>query len=192
MRGWTLLFAALTLSLCVALTFALRDNRRLRDQLVVLAEAKARAGGLEQGRVLAPFTLRDAAGNAVPLSLADEPFGTVLLFHASACGACDNSRPFWRSAIEQAGRPEVRVLCIQTDALEDAPLAMEGLPASLAVPLPPLGWLAALPAVPATLVVDERGVLTRAWYGELGADTARELAATILALGTTGSAPSSR
>jgi peroxiredoxin len=169
-----------------------RENRRLREDLVALAGAKARAAGLEQGKVLAPFTLRDAAGKDVHLDFAGEFLGTVLLFHASSCDACANSRAFWRSAIEQAARPDVRVLCIQTDAVDGAPLALEGLPPSLAVPLPPVGWLAAIPAVPATLVVDERGALERAWYRELDADTAQELARVIAGLGGSADSPASR
>lgn len=188
MRAWMLLFAVLTAILSVALGLVTRDNRRMRAQIVALAGAKARANGLEPGHVLAPFTLRDATGADVHLDFAGEFLGTVLLFHASSCGACENSIPFWRSAIERAGRPDVRVLCIQTDG-EGAPLALEGLPSSLAVPLPPIGWLAALPAVPATLVVDERGALERAWYSELDADTARELEDAIASLGATAVAP---
>lgn len=189
MRSWMLLFAALTAALGVALLFVVRENRRLREQLVVLAEAKARAAGLEQGQVLAPFTLRDAGGKDVHLDFAGEFLGTVLFFHASSCGACQNSIPSLRSALDQAARPDVRVLCIQTDVL-GAPLDLEGLPASLAVPLPPVGWLAALPAVPATLVVDEHGVLARAWWGELGAGDARELASSLEGLGVSVRGPS--
>jgi len=192
MRWWTLAFAVLTAALTITLALVVRENRRLREDLVALAGAKARAAGLEPGKVLAPFTLRDAAGKEVHLDFAGEFLGTVLLFHASSCDACANSRAFWRSAIEQAARPDVRVLCIQTDVVDGAPLALEGLPASLAVPLPPVGWLAAIPAVPATLVVDERGALTRAWYRELDADTAQELAGAIAGLGGSASAPSSR
>src|SRR5262245_2317145 len=141
MRRWTLAFAVLTAALTLALALVVRENRRLREQLVSVVEAKARAAGLERGSVLTPFTLRDASGRELQLDFAGGYLGTVLLFHASACGACANTRPFWRSAIEEAARPDVRVLCIQTDVVEGAPLALEGLPASLAVPLPPVGWL---------------------------------------------------
>jgi hypothetical protein len=136
---WTLTFAALTAALTLALALVLHENRRLRDELVTLAATKARASGLEEGKTLAPFTLRDASGKDVRLDFAGEFLGTVLLFHASGCEACQHSRAFWRTAIEEAARPDVRVLCIQTDVLEGAPLALDGLPASLAVPLPPVG-----------------------------------------------------
>ena len=178
-----LVFAALTAALTVALALVVRENGRLREQLIALAEAKARASGLGEGQALGPFTLRDAGGKDVRLDFAGGSLGTVLLFHASGCEACQNSRAFWRSAIEQAARPDVRVLCVQTDVTEGAPIAIEGLPASLAVPLPPVGWLAALPVVPATLLVDEAGVLLRAWWGELDGDTAQELASAIAGLG---------
>jgi len=190
MRGWTLVFAALTVALTVALAYVVSENRRLRENLVALAQAKARAAGFDEGKVLAPFTLRDAAGKEVHLDFAGESVGTVLLFHASGCEACQNSRAHWRSAIEESARPDVRVLCVQTDVAEGgAPLALEGLPASLAVPLPPAGWLAALPVVPATLVTDESGKLLRAWYGEMDAGSARELASAIAALGTSSATP---
>ena len=183
MRGWTILFATLTAALSVALAFELRENRRLRGELIAMAAAKARAAGIEPGQALAPATLHDAAGAEVRLDFTGEFPGTVLLIHASGCDACASSSAHWRSAIGLAARPDVRVLCIQTDVKEGAPLALEGLPASLAVPLPPEGWLAALPAVPATLVADEHGRLTHAWFRALDAGLAEELAAAIQALG---------
>jgi peroxiredoxin len=184
MRAWMLVFAALTAALTLALALVVRENGRLRAEMVVLTTAKARAAGLDEGRILPSFTLRDAGGRDVHLDFAGEFLGTVLLFHASSCDACASSRTFWRNAIEQAARPDVRVLCVQTDAVEGAPLALEGLPPSLAVPLPPTGWLAAIPAVPATLVVDERGALVRAWYRELDEASARELSSAIASLGS--------
>lgn len=182
MRRWTLLFAALTAVLSVALALELRENGRLRDELVAMAAAKARAAGIEPGQALAPFTVRDAAGQRVSVDFAGADAGTVLLFHASNCDACAITSPYWRSAVEQAARPDVRVLCIQTDGAEGGPLSLEGLPASLAVPLPPVGWLAALPAVPATLVVDGGGTVVGSWYGELDGGSAQELSSAIVAL----------
>ena len=104
--------------------------------------------------------------------------------------ACANSSAHWRGALAQATRPDVRVVCIQTDAESVAPLSLEGLPASLAVPLPPSGWIGALPAVPATLVLDENGVLVRVWYGEVDAGIAQELAHTIAGLSAMAPRPS--
>jgi len=190
MRWWTILFATLTAGLSVALAFELRENRRLRDDLVAMAAAKARAAGIEPGQALAPFTLHDAAGADVRVDFTGEFPGTVLLMHASGCDACANSSAHWRSAIEQAARPDVRVVCIQTDAEDGTPLSLEGLPASLAVPLPPVGWLGAIPAVPATLVLDENGVLVRVWYGELDAGIAQELSRTIAGLSALAGVPS--
>jgi len=160
-----------------------RENRRLRSEVAALVRSNARSAGLGEGDVLGPVVLRDAAGNDVRLDFAGEFAGTVLLVHSSSCDACEASRGFWRSALGRASRPDVRVLCIQTDVKEGAPLPLEGLPASLAVPLPPPGWLAALPAVPATLVADEHGRLTHAWFRTLDAGLAEELAAAIQALG---------
>ena len=88
MRGWTLLFAALTGVLSVALALQLRENRRLRDELVALAAAKARAAGIESGQALGPFTVRDAAGRDIRVDFAGVDAGTVLLFHSSNCDAC--------------------------------------------------------------------------------------------------------
>ena len=190
MRWWTMLFATMTAALSVALAFELRENRRLRGDLVAMAAAKARAAGIEPGQPLAPFTLHDAAGTNVRVDFAGGFPGTVLLLHASGCDACANSRAHWRSAIEQAARPDVRVVCIQTDGEEGTPLSLEGLPASLAVPLPPMGWLGAIPAVPATLVLDEGGVLVQVWYGELDAGIAEELARTIAGLSAPAGVPS--
>lgn len=176
----------MTAALTLTLTLALRENRRLRDQLVTMAAARARAGGLEEGQVLAPIrlnsSLNSVTGTTVAVHFEGAGSGTLLLFHASSCDACEVTRPLWRRAIEEAARPDVRVFCVQTDGAEGALSALEGLPASLGVPLPPIGWLAALPAVPATLLVDDSGVLTRAWYGELDERTAQELSDAIAAI----------
>lgn len=182
-RTWTFVFAALTALLCVAVAVVVRENRRLRDEVAALTRSNARTAAPMAGDVLGSLVLRDAAGNDVPLNFAGASVGTVLLVHSSACDACEATRVFWRSAIERASRPDVRVLCIQTDAAEGAPLALEGLPASLAVPLPPTSWLATLPAVPATLVADEHGRLTHAWFRTLDTALAEELTAAIQALG---------
>ena len=189
---WTLLFAALTAALCAALAFVLHENGRLQAEVRAMVREKAHAAGFEPGQRLAPLTLHDAAGQDVRVEFAGDFLGTVLLFHAAGCDACERTRPVWRRALEAAGRPDVRVLCIQTDVLEGAPLAVEGLPASLAVPLPPVGWLAALPAVPATLVADENGVLPRAWFEELDDARARELTDAVPALGGQARAPAAR
>ena len=188
MRGWTLVFATLTAVLSVALALELRENRRLREELVAVATAKGRAAGIEPGQSLAAFTLHDAARRDVRVDFGGAFAGSVLLFHASGCDACASSVASWRGAVEQAARPDVRVLCIQTDAEEGGLVALDGLPASLAVPLPPVGWLATLPAVPATLVLDGQGVVVRAWYGELDVGIAQELAHAIAALVAPGTA----
>jgi len=188
MRGATLLFAVLTAALSIALAFQLAENRRLHDEILTLAEAQGRAAGIEPGQALAPFTVRDAAGRTVLVDFADRFAGTVLMFHAATCDACASTAPHWRSALEQAARPDVRFLCIQTDGAETGPLALDGLPASLAVPLPPINWLARLPAVPATMVLDTDGRVLNCWYGELEAVAAQELLHAIVALPLPGEA----
>jgi len=183
MRAWTFVFATLTALLCVAVACVVRENRRLHGQIARLVRASERAAALEVGDVLTPFTLRDGAGHDVAFDFDGGEVGSLLLFHASSCDACLATRAHWRQALERAARPDMRVLCIQTDAGEDAPLALEGLPPSLAVPLPPQGWLAAIPAVPATLVVDEHGRLTHAWYRQLDETMASELVEALARLG---------
>lgn len=180
-RG-TVLFAVLTALLSVALLLEVRESRGLRATLAKVTESKARERGLAEGRALAPVRLLDPAGVTVPVAFGDF-VGTVLLFHSAGCGACEATIPRWRSALLEAARPDVHVVVAQTDG-ESARIDLEGLPASLAVPLPPADWLAALPAVPATLVLDENGVLVRAWYGELDEDARSALVETLARLGS--------
>lgn len=188
-KRWLLVFVALTVALTAVLALLLRENHELRAQFRALAATKARAGGLELERAVAPLRLTDASGASVTVRFEGEAVGTLLLFHAAGCGACARTSASWRAALAAADRPDVRVLCVQTDGAQGAPLALEGLPASLAVPLPPAGWLAALPAVPATLLVDYRGVLTWAEYGELSADSAQSLTAALATVGMHAPAP---
>lgn len=75
------------------------------------------------------------------------------------------------------------MLCIQTDGAKER-VSRPGLPPSLAVPLPPEGWLAVLPAVPATWLVDAEGRLVRTWFGELDESSRRDLVRELLRLGS--------
>lgn len=186
MNRWTLLFATLTALLTVALLRVVRENRDLRARMTVLAAEKARAGGLDLGQRLAPIRLTDSAGAPVTVDFEGGSTGTLLLVHASGCDACAATVPLWREAVASAARPDVRVLCLQTDGADGATLALEGLPRSLAIPLPPSGWLAAIPAVPATLLLDDRGRLAWSNFGELDAQATRDLARAIEHLGMTG------
>lgn len=182
-KSWALVFAALTLALGAAMVLLLRENGRLRERLAVLAAEKARAGGLELERPVAPIRLTDEAGGSVTVRFADEGVGTLLLVHAAGCDACAATSGRWREIVAAAERPDLRVVCVQTDAAEGAFRALDGLPASLAVPLPPSGWLAALPAVPATLLVDDRGVLVWAAYDALDDASARSLTEALASIG---------
>jgi hypothetical protein len=187
--AWLLVFAALTVALGAALVLLVRENGRLRARVAVLAVEKARAGGLELERPVAPIRLTDGDGASVTVRFADEGVGTLLLVHAAGCDACAATSGRWRALVAAAERPDVRVVCVQTDADGGAFRALDGLPASLAVPLPPSGWLAALPAVPATLLVDDRGVLVWAAYDALDDGTARSLADALASLGMRAPAP---
>ena len=53
-----------------------------------------------------------------------------------------------------------------------------------------LGTVTDSPAVPATMVLDEAGVLVWVWYGELDTGIAQELARTIAGLGAMAGVPS--
>ena len=178
----TLLFAGLTALLTVALFLEIRHGRQLEAALRDLTATKARQGGIEEGRVLAPLELLDGQGTRVKVAFT-EAVGTVLLFHSAGCGACANTAPRWRQALTEAARPDLAVVVAQTDGTA-ARADLEGLPASLSVPLPPVGWHANLPALPATLVLDSEGRLVRAWYGQLEDETQRELVDVLSGLGT--------
>ena len=176
----TLVFATLTALLTLGLFLQLRRTRELAAALAAMTSQRARERGLAEGSALAPATLLDPAGALLPLRF-DDTVGTLLLFHAAGCDACGTTRPLWVSAVTEAARPDVRVLCVQTDGAAER-VDLEGLPPSLAVPLPPEGWLAALPAVPATLLIDSAGVLGRAWFGELDGATRAELVRALVEL----------
>lgn len=178
----TLVFAALTALLTFALVLQVRANRALRAELTRAMASLADGRGLAEGAVLAPVELLGPDGNAMALRF-DDTVGSVLLFHASGCGACEVTAEQWRTALAEAARPDLRVLCIQTDGAKER-ISRPGLPPSLAVPLPPEGWLAALPAVPATLLVDAEGVLVRTWFGELDDASRQALVQALVRLGS--------
>jgi len=177
----TLLFAGLTAVLTVGLTLQIRETRRLAALLREVTEMKAQRSGIEEGRPLAPLELLDSTGARVRVTFT-EAVGTLLLFHSGGCDACTQTAPRWRAALAEAGRPDVAVVVAQTDGVSGR-IDLEGLGTSLSVPLPPVGWHAGLPAVPATLVIDSQGVLVRAWYGALDEPQRTELVDTLTRLG---------
>lgn len=176
------MFALLTAALTVALFVEIEENRALRTTLAQVTAMKARERGLAEGTTLAPLELLDRSGARKRLEF-QEAVGSVLLFHSGSCNACAHTAPRWRSALLEAERPDLAVWVVQTDGA-DARVDLEGLPPSLVVPLPPAGWHANLPAVPATLLLDSAGVLVRAWYGELDEDGQGELLSALRSLGT--------
>jgi len=188
MTRWTLLFAALTAALTVGLFLVVRQNGDLRRNLEVLAAAKGRANGFDLGQRLAPVRLEDAAGESVTVRFDEGALGTLVLVHASSCDACAATAPRWGQAIAAADRPDVRVLCLRTDADGSDPGTLAGLPPSLAIPLPPSGWPAALPAVPATLLLDHEGRLVWSAFGELSENDSDALSGAIRAVGMSGAA----
>lgn len=177
-------------ALCVQVLMLRTENARLRQSPPAPAEALERAGsaGLNVGEALAPLEVvarRDGSAQASDTPAPDLQFGdgralTMLVVVSAACEQCAWSMPYFR-AVAATNAPrgvqsaaveiDARATAMHHDGTADLPvLAVRGAEAT---------WLRRVPMVPAVLLVDDRGVLVRSYFGVLSPRQQEELEAFI-------------
>jgi len=162
-RGFArfLLVACLGLTtLCVLLVI---QNHALRARTLPPTAA------LASGDRLSPLTVLDDSGAAREIRFEGRP-RTVLLLFTSDCPACRETLPLWTDLFSTAPPPPTRVVGIQLDDRR------QGSEAGSALPFEVYGYerrasgdpLSRIPGVPALVLVDDRGVVLRSWFGVPG------------------------
>jgi hypothetical protein len=190
-------------ALCVQVLMLRTENARLRQspQTPAPAEALERAGsaGLTVGEALTPVEViarRDgsqgpSSGPAPDLQFDDGRVLTMLVIASAACEQCAWSMPYFRAVAATNAPLGVQSAAVEIDASEQA-MHHEGtadLPV-LAVRSAEATWLRRVPMVPAVLLVDDRGVLVRSYFGVLSPRQQEELEGFIKE--HTGASPASR
>jgi peroxiredoxin len=151
--------------LVIALTM---QNRSLKTRM---AHASGPAPDqFKMGDVISPIVVVDDSGTAKTIKFGEGERRTVLLVFSSHCPACRETLPVWRDMFKAPAASGVRVVGIQTDRLDANPSQPGEMAASY--PFPVYGYkrpekdpLEKVPFIPAAIVVDTNGVVTRAWFG---------------------------
>lgn len=185
-RAFTAFLALATVALCILVVLLSRQNRRLRADNELLAQALLREqtrGSLGIGERLDPLTVFDAAGATRPLAFSgDRP--TLILLTSGDCPHCTDTLPLWDRVLAQTqvattGIASVVLLQVDADRPDQLKPALPSLPA-LGVTDAAATWLHKIPVSPAALWADREGVIRRAWHGVPSQRDLNELAAALL------------
>jgi len=159
--------AVASLGLCVLVTLLAKQNRELKTELVRVTVPPA-PDTLSVGKVMRPLDLIARDGAAFSLKFGSGQPATLVLVVSGGCGHCEKMLPLYDEVIAKVNNLKLRVVAIQTDAKKPADL--EPIPATLTAYLPAEGgksWLKELNVVPAAFLVDQAGVITHEWLGEI-------------------------
>lgn len=159
-------------ALAVLVLLLAMQNRRLKEQVSTLLTPQMPPEALQEGQVLEPLALLDDGGNRVVVNFEGLGERTLLLFFSPDCPACRETIPVW-SVMLQNQPPAVRVIGVRLGAeMEDVP----NLPFGVYSPEDGGKSLAGkIPFVPATVLLDDKGLIERVWYGMLDEEKQAEL-----------------
>jgi hypothetical protein len=112
----------------------------------------------------------DASGVKSTIGFGEGESKTILLVYSATCPACQETIPRWKALLGATPPGAVRILGLEKEHRNPATSA-----AALVVPALPFPTYTAersgmelakkLPFVPATVILDDKGVVTRAWFG---------------------------
>jgi len=167
MRFTTLITLACLGLLAVDVGLVLK-NRALEERVASLTRAvyAAERPSLIEGQEFPRISASDANGEPISITGSKEHTATLLLVSADACDACESVRPLWRRVAELAAGSHLRVIELVVDV---GPEGLQGRDAPY--PLIAAGddvWslTARMPGVPGAILIDEQGVVQRAFYGK--------------------------
>lgn len=152
------------LALAVLVVLLARQNRELKTEIAEIISGMPAAHGVEAGDPLGAMTLRDETGSDVPLEFAGGEQATVLLVFSTHCPACQETIPLWSETFAAASESTARVLAVQLDEpTDDAGVVLPVPVYHLNRELSPA--MEGIPYIPATIVLDGRGIVERIWFG---------------------------
>jgi hypothetical protein len=147
------------------------QNMRLKSELSEQFAGPMK-DALQKGEKLAGLTLVGENGTTGPLEFGQGEERTLLLVFSVHCPACEQTFPIWEELVSEVhGTPGLRMVAVQTDlAGED-----ESHPSGTLPPAFPFGIfgvdyeasdaMAKIPYIPATIILDNQGVVEAVWFG---------------------------
>ncbi len=165
MKISSILIPATGLTLSLVIAGLIVQNNQLRES-VSATRSEPAATRLEVGDRL-PYVELQRDDDGFHVARLDKPGSPTALFVFSAeCGACQATLPRWNELVAQSPDSSIQVLGIQVDD----PALSSPLEASFTVlhaDPRTAEWLQDIPYVPATILLDDAGIVTEVWYGAL-------------------------
>jgi peroxiredoxin len=168
---FSLFLVGACLALSVLVLFLARQNRQLKATLAEHAHTMT-PGAVEfkPGDQVSPITVFADSGEKTNVTFGGGEKKTVLLVFSSTCPACEQTLPVWKKLLADGAAPSIRIVGIQTDRVKATEGSAAVVPQSY--PFPVYGYergkpdpLEKVPYIPCALVVDEQGVVKKAWFG---------------------------
>jgi hypothetical protein len=165
---FTMTVAAVCVGLAAIDVGLVLKNRELTDRLAGLSEEvmAAERPPLAEGDIFPTITARDTSGALVPLTSSPTHLATLLLVSSDACDVCQDVRPVWHRLGELATGSHLRVLELVLD-VEVESLRGRSAPYPLLYAGDDVWSLTGrVRGVPAAILIDEAGIVRRAFYGQ--------------------------
>jgi hypothetical protein len=181
-----LMFLALAcLVLAVVASLLARENRSLKFRLAQgIRPPSLEASALKVGDIVRPFPVVDGTGHESTIGFGEGEAKTILLVFSSTCPACKATIPKWKEVFGSGASSSVRILSVQTDHPDPAGGAEASVMPSLPFPVyrqqhPDGELMKKVPFIPATVILDPKGVVTQAWFGVPTPEQEEELRRTV-------------
>lgn len=175
-------------ALAVLVVVLARENRSLKRELAhlpALHPPTPRADELKIGDSIGAVTLIDASGARTELTFDAPSRRTLVLVYSQGCHICDEMKPIWARHVPARPPAGLRVLAVCTDRPQDFdPAKAEGIPCDrFALANAPATAFVRLRMIPATLLLDDHGVVQGLWWGYDPQSSEPELAEGLRAAG---------
>lgn len=162
--AFTIFLAVLCAGLSTEVVLLVRKTKNLQQQL---SRAMTDAPAIQPGVAFEPFTVVDEFGASTLIEFGEDQPETLLLAFSLECAACEEVFPLWNEVIPVGISNALRVIPINLgsqDSLSDGE--------SYALPVPAFSIAPAdlepfrkITRIPATLLLNNKGVVEHAWSG---------------------------
>jgi peroxiredoxin len=167
-------------ALSVLVVLLAMQNLKLKKQIAA-GGGHAAEEAVKPGESFGNLTLKDAAGSGRPLEFGQGEERTLLLVFSVHCPACEQTFPVWDDLVRGLGSPPgLRIVGVQTDRPD--PDADPGSTVTASFPYDVFGLdyehsdaMKHIPYIPATVVLDTKGVVEKVWFGLLTEDSVEEV-----------------
>ena len=173
-RVFTVFLVVACIGLSTEVFLLVRKTQNLQEQL---ARAIEDAQTIQPGVAFKPFTVVDQSGVSTWIEFGEGQPETLLLAFSTECAACEEVFPLWNEVVPVNIADVLRVIPIHLGPQDALPKGE-----SYALPVPAFSVSAAdlehfhkITRIPATLLLNEEGVVEHAWSGIPGPGEANRL-----------------